>query len=71
MHKPEENQTKTIKHTHKSKNINILIAEDNEINAKLIKTILENKGVNIRHAWNGKEAFDIYTNSAIDLILMD
>ncbi|MEE8378764.1 MAG: response regulator, partial [Gammaproteobacteria bacterium] len=50
---------------------NILIAEDNEINAKLIKTILENKGVNIHHAWNGKEAFDIYVDSAIDLIIMD
>jgi two-component system sensor histidine kinase BarA len=49
----------------------ILVAEDNEINTKLIKTILEHEGVNIHHAKNGKEAFDIYANNAIDLILMD
>ncbi len=50
---------------------NILIAEDNEINTKLLKTILEHEGVNIFHAKNGKEAVELYKNSPIDLILMD
>ena len=50
---------------------NILIAEDNEINTKLLKTILEHEGVNIFHAKNGEDAIDHYLNSTLDLILMD
>lgn len=50
---------------------NILIAEDNEINTKLLKTILEHEGANTFHVKNGKEAIESYKNGSIDLILMD
>lgn len=50
----------------------ILIAEDNEINFKLIKTILNQSNINILWAINGEEAVKIYEkNLDICLILMD
>lgn len=51
--------------------INILVAEDNIINQKLIIRILEKLGYSPRLAGNGKEALEIVEVSDIDLILMD
>jgi CheY-like chemotaxis protein len=53
---------------------NILVAEDNELNAEIIKDILEVEGAIITMASNGKEAYDAFVNSsldAFDAILMD
>lgn len=52
---------------------NILIAEDNEINIKLMRDILESQGYNIDEAINGKEAIEKAVNpdKIYDLILMD
>ena len=50
---------------------NILIAEDNEINTKLLKTILEQEGVKTFLATNGEEAITLFLNNPIDIILMD
>ncbi|MBO5711912.1 MAG: response regulator, partial [Acholeplasmatales bacterium] len=53
---------------------NILVAEDNELNAEIIKDILEAEGSIITLASNGKEAYDAFINSApgaYDAILMD
>jgi CheY-like chemotaxis protein len=57
---------------HQSKNglSTILIAEDEDSNFLLVKTILKDKFQLIR-AKNGKEAIDIYRRENIDLILMD
>jgi len=45
--------------THTSLNdLRILIAEDNPINAKLVKTILQRAGANTVHVNNGKEAVE-------------
>lgn len=50
----------------------ILVAEDDNINFLLLKTILELKGHKVLRARNGQEVVDISTsNSAIDLIFMD
>lgn len=52
----------------------ILIAEDNEINAEIVKKMLEYTGADIEHVWNGKEAVEVFRNAAegyFDLILMD
>ncbi len=51
---------------------NILVAEDDNINFLLLKTILELKGHNVLRARNGQEVVDISrSNAAVDLILMD
>lgn len=52
----------------------VLIAEDNELNMEIIKTILENEGMLVDEAHNGKEAVDRVKASEAgyyDLILMD
>jgi CheY-like chemotaxis protein len=50
----------------------ILVAEDDNINYLLLKTILERKKHIVLRARNGQEAVDIsVSNSAIDLVFMD
>ncbi|MCJ7582114.1 MAG: PAS domain S-box protein [Candidatus Aminicenantes bacterium] len=49
----------------------ILLAEDNEINQKLAVRLLEKKGYRVTVANNGQEAFSIWENEPVDLILMD
>ena len=48
----------------------ILIAEDDESNYLLIKSIL-GKEYNLVHAWNGKEAIEIFGTQKPELVLMD
>ena len=50
---------------------NILVAEDNEINQKLIRKILENLNFNVTTVANGQEAVDARKNKEFDLIFMD
>jgi len=52
-------------------NANVLIAEDNVINQKLIKRTLEDLGLNISIASNGLEAFQKRKDGNFDLIFMD
>jgi len=51
--------------------MNILVAEDNIINQKLIFNILKNLDTNITLASNGKEAFEQFKEQHYDIILMD
>ncbi|MCI2082755.1 MAG: response regulator [Bacteroidales bacterium] len=48
----------------------ILVAEDNDSNFRLIKTVI-GKRYNLVHAWNGKEAVDMFSSEKPDLVLMD
>ena len=48
----------------------VLVAEDVESNFLLLKAII-GKMYNLLHAWNGKEAVEIYEQFQPDLILMD
>ena len=49
-----------------------LVAEDNEINQKLIDYVLKNAGANVTMANNGAEAVDfVQKNGVFDLIIMD
>jgi len=50
---------------------NVLVAEDNIINQKLIKRTLEDLGLNITIASNGLEAFQKRKDGNFDLIFMD
>lgn len=67
MIKIEEKQ-KQIKS--KTKHLTILIAEDNDSNYKLFQTILKDDYY-LLHAWNGKEAVDMFKNESPDIVLMD
>lgn len=48
----------------------IMVAEDNESNYLLFESILEDD-FNLIHAWNGREAVDLFKQQRPDLILMD
>lgn len=52
--------------------VNILVAEDNPLNQKLVKTILDRLGVNTVIASDGQRAYEILCEGhQFDLILMD
>lgn len=72
--KKTENRKNSIKKAIvTNKKINILIAEDNNVNMKLIKTIIRSflSNVNIIEAINGEEVIELLKNKKIDLIFMD
>lgn len=48
----------------------LLVAEDNESNYFLMSSLLEDD-YNLIHAWNGREAVDMFAEHRPDLILMD
>lgn len=50
---------------------NVLVAEDNVINQKLIRRTLEDLGLKVTIANNGLEAFEKRKNGGFDLIFMD
>ena len=67
-----ENKAKADESILKGKNV--LLAEDNEINAKVAIEILKAHGMNVEWAKDGQEAVDKYLQSApgkYDVILMD
>ncbi len=52
-------------------NMNVLVAEDNSINQKLIKHVLVGLGLDITLANNGEEALDLRKENEYDIIFMD
>ncbi|NPA59270.1 MAG: response regulator, partial [Epsilonproteobacteria bacterium] len=69
-----ENKTKTIEYMHnKFKDLHALVTEDNVINQKLIKRVLEDFGLQVSIANNGKEALNILEkeHDKFDIIFMD
>lgn len=53
------------------KKLSILLAEDNEINQRIIEYSLTNSGFKVDIAKNGQEAIDRYHEGNYDLVLMD
>lgn len=49
----------------------ILVAEDNLVNQKVIKAILDRAGLRFILAQNGQEALNHYQSESFDLVLMD
>ena len=69
----EEHKKKEVKET-SIKGVNVLIAEDNELNMEIAEFVLESAGEKVIKAFNGKEALEIFKASEqgeIDVILMD
>jgi len=70
VHDETDNGQETVYNESESKTI--LVAEDDNINFLLLKTILENKKHHVIRAKNGQEVVDMSdANSDIDLIFMD
>lgn len=66
---------KDIKQTFKinkvTKNLNILLAEDDKLNQQVIGRMLKERGYLVDIAGNGLEAIKMYENKKYDIILMD
>ncbi len=60
-----------IAHYGMRKGMNILIAEDNPVNQKLLRLMLEMHGHKVRVTSDGKEAVAVFQSEEMDLILMD
>ncbi len=65
---PEKEEKKTEDKFH---NLHALVAEDNTINQKLIKNVLEGLGLDVTLANNGEEALELRMENEYDLIFMD
>ncbi len=52
-------------------NLHALVVEDNSVNQKLVKIILEDLGLKVSVAYNGKEAFELCQDTVYDIIFMD
>jgi PAS domain S-box-containing protein len=63
------NKTDTLKQHFQA--ARILVAEDNPINQKLVRYMLENLGLSVTMAEDGRQAYDAVRNADIDLVLMD
>ncbi len=64
-----EDRSNTLRHSNRQ--LNILIAEDNAVNRRLITKLLESAGHHVTEALNGKEAVHLLEKTPFDLILMD
>ncbi len=53
------------------KNIHVLLAEDNAINAMLARQVLQNAGFTVTHVVNGAAAVEIVQRQHFDVVLMD
>ena len=51
--------------------MNILVAEDNPVNQKLLRLMLEMHGHHVLVTADGKEAVAVFQSEHIDLVLMD
>lgn len=66
-------QPSKTSHLHEApvKSQRILLAEDNEINAEIVKTMLQAEGYKVLHVKNGKDALEACKRHTFDFILMD
>ena len=71
---PSENQDKKMDSAVSIDGMNLLLVEDNELNAEIAETMLKDQGVNVMLTCNGKqavEAFEGAPEGTFDVILMD
>ena len=62
---------KQIKYIKENKQIQILVAEDNLVNQKLVKTILEKNGFYVDLVSNGRQAVNAVEKNSYNLVFMD
>ena len=69
--KEVEEITSTNKELFNDKHLRLLLCEDNEVNMKVVSTLLKRIGVNPDLAENGQEAVNKFLHVKYDVILMD
>jgi signal transduction histidine kinase/CheY-like chemotaxis protein len=67
----EKKEVEVVEKTQSFDDMHVLVAEDNPINQKLIKIVLENFGLNVTLAANGQEAYEARVNGTYNMIFMD
>lgn len=71
---PEESAPVSARNKNSVADTRILMAEDNKLNAEIAVALLEHIGAKVDHAWNGREAVEMYAASpagTYGLVLMD
>ncbi|WP_162937960.1 response regulator [Kiloniella sp. EL199] len=65
-----KDKSKSVENVHDEK-LQILLAEDNMVNAVIAKAFLKKFGHEVEHVENGRLAVNAIENKAYDLVLMD
>ncbi|HEY5125161.1 MAG TPA: response regulator [Ignavibacteria bacterium] len=68
---PEIKKEVPITDINVNKSVNILVAEDNFVNQRLVKELLARKNYNVDIVDNGLKIFDLLEEKKFDIILMD
>ena len=74
LHPGEKHKCLRNKYTKYCADMNVLLAEDNQLNAEIAQALLESEGVVVTRAANGNEVVDLYLShpaGSFDAILMD
>jgi CheY-like chemotaxis protein len=69
--RPVPEKTPRLYQATEGRSLRILVAEDNAVNQKVLRHLLEKRNHAATIAANGREALEIYGREAFDLILMD
>lgn len=67
----QDTDTKVENNETESTSLNILVAEDSEINAKVINAFLTEAGHQVTRAENGQQAIDAMKQNKFDVVIMD
>lgn len=71
-YKNKKEAQNTLDQKQKADSIDLILAEDNPVNALIAKTMIAQMGLNVKHVPNGKQAFDeISSGKPYKLVLMD
>lgn len=65
--KPDSEQPQHLE----TRSLRILLAEDNAVNQRLARRLLEKRGHEVYVADNGAQALEIYNSTPVDIVLMD
>ena len=67
----ENSQNKTKDVSLDLANVKVLLVEDNDLNREIARFILEDEGMHVTEAMNGKDAVKLACQNTFDIILMD
>jgi signal transduction histidine kinase len=60
-----------VKHLTEFSGVRVLIAEDNMVNMSIAKRFLTKWGIDVKEAYNGKQAVELFKMHEFDLVLID
>ena len=60
-----------VKHLSSFPGIRVMVAEDNAINMSIARRFLMKWGIEVKEAYNGKQAVDLFAQHSFDLVLID